>query len=348
MSITNTREFELPFSLNKQTDIQTAISAAKVNQKLPYRTFAPSTTEFPDRVSDRQWYGKGHSHPTFWDPVTRRIALANREYSMTQLSGLWAPAFVLGSLATTQPDTATAPTVYDHALTFQGPESNKECLYTSLIEEAGAEYQNLISGAVVNSFNVRGDRDDHVVIGWEGFAREQAADATVLPALAASQSFFKILNATFSFGTSGGPSVISTETLNFNLAVSQNAQALYLPGSPAGEENLIAKVLIGDQTVSGQLRAFLDVTRRNLFLNNTECEITVTLSGDTITGAYKHQVTINVPHFKISAESFEEEGQTAAYVFTFDEESVLKGTEAFITWTVRTNIDGTDLLVVNP
>src|SRR4051812_42403510 len=124
MSIVNAREFEMAFSFNKQSAIGTAITTSQINKKLPQRGFAPSMQEFPNQVSDRQWYGKGHSFPTFRDNVNKRLVIPSREFSMTQYSALFAPAFVLGSLSSSRPNSATAPTVYDHQLTFQDPGTN--------------------------------------------------------------------------------------------------------------------------------------------------------------------------------------------------------------------------------
>ncbi|MGH9341991.1 MAG: phage tail tube protein, partial [Acidobacteriota bacterium] len=288
---------------------------------------------------------KGHSFTTFWDPVTQRIAIPSRELSMSQLSALHAPAFVLGKLVTTQPDSAGAPSVYKHELTFQDPLTNANCLSTSLIEKMGAEYQKLISGAVINSFSVRGQRTDHVTIAWEGFGRKQATDATALPALSSGQSFFKIVKAVFTFG-SGAGSDISAEVLSFDLKVTQDAQPWYLPGNASGDEKLLSKVLIGKQAISGSLTAYIASARRDLFLNNTECMLKVVLTGANISGSYDHSVTIEIPNLKIDSESIQEENQTAAYTFTFTEQSVLKvGSEEYFKWTVQTNISGTEILV---
>ena len=349
MSVVNAREFELAFSLNKQSALITGVTASQVNKALPQRGFAPSMQEFPAQVSDRNWYGKGHSFPTFRDIIYKRLVVPAREFSMSQLSALYAPAFVLGNLSTSQPNSASAPTVYDHTLTFQDPGTNPNCLFTSMIEKAGAEYQNLISGLVINSFTVRGERNDHVVLGWEGFARTMTSDATTLPALAASQSFFKLLKCDVRFGSSGGSYAtnVSGEVLSLNLNVTQNAKGFWLPGAASGSEELLSKVLIGDQAVSGSLTMFLDATRRSLFTGDTECELKITMWGSEIgaTG-YRHMVTITLPRVKGSAEGFSEVDGTTAYTFTFDENSVLKGSsDEFIQWTVRSNIDASELLV---
>ena len=83
---------------------------------------------------------------------------------------------------------------------------------------------------------------------------------------------------------------------------------MWMPGATAGEEDLVSLALIGKQGVSGHLRVFIDSTLRTLFTANTECEVTIVCVGATITGSYKRQVTLTIPHFKIPTIAFNEEG----------------------------------------
>jgi hypothetical protein len=340
---------QFAFSLNKQSAIGTGITASQINKMLPQRGFTPSTQEFPDQVSDRSWYGKGHSFATFKDNIDQRLVIPSREYSMTQLSALFAAANVLGSLASSQPNSASAPSVYDHSFTFQSPSSNPNCINTSFIEKMGGEYQNLISGAVINSYSVKAERNDHVVLAWEGFARKMASNATSMPSLAASQSFFKLLKADIRFAASGGSYAtrISTDVLSMSFNITQNAKGWWLPGAASGEENLLSKALIGDQAASGSLVCFIDSARRNLFLNDTECELRVTFVGDQIgSTGYYNQVQLTFPHVKISAEAFSEIDMQTAYTFTLSEDTILKGvSDPYLTWAVRCAVDTSELLV---
>src|SRR5512139_3067098 len=107
-------DLQMAFSLNKQTDMATAIASNLIDRMLPYRTFAPSVQEFPDAISDKDWYGKGHSFATFWDPITKQVTMPAREYSLSNLSALFAPAFVMGALSSAQPYSGSDPEVYDH------------------------------------------------------------------------------------------------------------------------------------------------------------------------------------------------------------------------------------------
>jgi hypothetical protein len=343
MPIVNTREFEWAFSLNKQSDILTAITVSQINKMLPQRGFQPFMLEHPNSVSDRQWYGKGRSFPTFRDIVTKDLVIPSREFSMTQLSALFAPAFVMGKLSSNN----TTGAVWTHTLTFQDPLTTPSVLFTTLIEKAGGEYQNKLSGAYLSQFAIKANRTDHVTMTWQGKARAQASDATSLPALSTGQSFFKLLQSTFKFGASGGSSGISAEVLEFNMTVSQNPQEFWLPGAASGQENLLAKVLIGDQTVQGDITIFMDSTLRNLFLNQTECELIVYLYGDQIASTgYYQTITITIPHFKLSSENISDLNSTAALKLTFDQNSVLKNAASeFMSWAVQTDVTSAELLV---
>lgn len=348
MSVVHSRAFSWAFSLNKQSALSTGVTPSQINKMLPQRGFAPFVFTPDATVSDAMWYGKGRSFPSFWEIVSNRLVIPAREFSMSQLSALFAPAFVLGKLTTVQPNTSVSPTVYQHTLTFQDPLSNQNCLSTSFIEHAGGEYQKLISGAVIDSFNIKAAEKDHVVMGWQGFARKAATDATSMPSLATGQSFFKLLNARIDFGAAGAASNFSTSILDLNLTVTQNAQPWWLPGAASGDESLLSKVLIGDQQVSGDMTIFLDNTTRNLFLNQSECEITITFVGGVIPAqsTYRYQVQAVIKHFKISAESFADQQQTVAYKLTFDKSSVLKNVnDEFFSWIVQTDTDASELLV---
>lgn len=347
MSVQRAKDYQYAFSLNKQSAIGTGITPSQINKALPQRGYAQTMLEFPDSVSDKGWYGKGHSFATFQDVIDQLIRVPSREFSLTPVGALHAAAFVLGSLSSTQPSTAAAPTVYDHSFTFQNPTTNPNCLTTSCLEKVGGEYQNLISGLVVNMFQLKADRKDHVTIAWEGFGRKQATNATTMPALTAS-SFFKILQGDIRLGASGGSYAtnISTEVLSMDLKFTQNAKPWFLPGAASQQESLMSKALIGDQLCSGTLVCFIDSARRNLFINRTECELRLTLVGDAIAGGYYNQIQITFPHVKIATEGFSVIDDQIAYTFNFSEETIFKGTsDPYVTVAVRAAIDASELLV---
>jgi hypothetical protein len=340
-------DLEVAFSLNKQSAIGTAIAAASIDRVLPYTGFAPVVGEHPDSNSDKDYYGKGHSFATRWNPITKRFVIGSREFDLSNLSALFAPAFVMGDLTTTNPSTA-APTVYDHKFVFQDPSTNEECLYTSLIEKLAGVEQNLISGAVIEQFTLTGSLKDHVKIGWQGFARQMVANAAAMPALSAESSFFTTLGGTFTFGATGAAIDISTKLTQWNMTFNQNPSPWFLPGNPAGQKDLLTKAKVGKQSVSGQIVVLFESTaQRTLFRNNTECTLSIVLLGSQIgtTGLY-YTITLTIPHLKIPSESFAEEQEQATLTIPFTEQSVLKATgDDYVSMTVRCDEDDTKLLV---
>jgi hypothetical protein len=341
----NTREFESCFSLNKQSAIGTALAAAAIDRKLPYRGFGPPTVEFPAAISDDGWYGRGTNFPTFWDPIQKRVVIPARQYSMTPLSAMFGLGYVMGAVSSTQPNSAGYSTIYDHAFTFQDSETNMECNYTSIIEKAGDRWQKLIHGVVLESCTIAGNQSDHVTIQWQGFGRDQADDATSLPEVSAS-SFFNFRRSTLAFGASGATANIGDALTNFTFTFSQNPNARRNAGAAAGEETLISKVLVGKQRVSGSITLDqMDSDLRDLFLDNDECELTLVCIGDLIAGSYYHQVTINIPHFHIPSESFGEDADLATITIPFNEQTVITADgDPYCTVTVRTDINDDDIL----
>lgn len=341
-------DLTMAFSLNKQAVIGTAMADIALDRMLPFRTFAPSVQEFPNSISDKDWYGKGHSFATFWDPITKQVTVPSREYSLSNLSALFAPAFVMGKLVTTQPNSSTAPTVFDHKFTFQDPISYPETLYTAFIEKMGSIYQRKVIGAVIEQFTLTGQRTDHVVVAWQGFAREMEASVAAMPSMVA-QSFFKTICGTFKFNASGSGIVdVSTKLLSWNLTINQAPNKFWLPGNGVGKESFLSKNRVGKQGVSGQMVVLLeDAVQKALFEANTECELSIVIQGDLIpTTTYYNTVTILIPHFKIPTEAFGEEQDQVSHTLPFNEQTIFKsGSDDVVSITVRGTEDATKLLV---
>jgi len=198
------REYEQIFSLNKQADIKTPVAVGQVNKQRSLRGFSPSTEQRPAIVSDRAWYGKGHSHPTFYDVVQRFYAIDAQERSATNLETLYAAAYVMGSVVTTQPDSAGAPDEYLYTITWQDLSVNKEVLYTTMYEKMGAEWTKRLSGVYLNSFTLTGARDDHVVLSFDGAARKRE-DAVITSPGISSAVFFKTLCGQVKLGDADNP-----------------------------------------------------------------------------------------------------------------------------------------------
>ena len=345
MSTVHTREYEQIFSLYKQTDISTEILDANMTKQRSIRSFAPAVQEQVN-ITDRQWYGKGHSHPTFVDTIQKRITINGQERSATDLELLYAASYVMGNVLTTQPDSAAKPLQYQHAITWQDLSTNKQVLYTSLIEKFGAEIQHKIIGAYLSSFTLTGNRDDHVVLSFEGGGREfDSAGVFTSPGITTA-SFFKTLFGTVLFGDADAPAAISGSVLSFNLTVSQNPQLLHLMGNADGDEKYLSEVLIGDQTASGSVVIKIDSAQRTRFTAETPSELVLTLGSPDLIEGDKKSCEIRLYNLRISDENWSEEGQTIAYTMNFNEDSVMKvGADEHIKITMITNIDDSEILV---
>jgi len=345
MGTVHSREYEQIFTLYKQPDIGTEVLDANLDKQRSIRSFAPAK-EVQVNITDRQWYGKGHSNPTFVDTIQKRIQIDGQERSATDLELLYALAYVMGNVVTTQPDSASKPLQYQHVITWQDLSTNKEVLYTSIHEKFGSEIDHKIVGAYISSLTLTGNRDDHVLLNWNGGGREFDTSGTVTSPGLTTASFFKTLFGTVDFGVAGSAADISAEVLNWNLTISQNPQLMHLMGNTSGEEKLVSRVLIGDQTVSGSVTILVSSTHRNRFLNETTCELVLTLgSPDTVNSDAK-SCEIRLYNARISDENISEDGQTIAYTMNFNEDSVMKtDSDEHIQVTMITDIDASELLV---
>ncbi len=350
MSIQHTRSYKFGFALNKQSDVYTPVADAKLSYMRSLRTFAPITREYPAQVSDRAWFGKGHGWPTFWDGIQQRYVLPSTERSATSLELLYAAAYVMGHVVTSMPNSTAYPAEFQHVITWQDIATNKEVLFTTLVEQMGAEYKKKLTGAWISQFTVTGDRADHVRLSLEGGGRKYEDWAGSMPTIS-NAAFYKTLFGTVKFGPDTALVLNSDQVLSYNFTFNQNPQPYHLMGEPAGEEGLVSKVLIGDQTVSGQIVIFVDVTARNLFLNQTRMGLELNLISPTTIGAstVKHSCKIEIPHLQLISEAFGEDGQTVSYTLAISEDSVLKiDPDEHAKLTFLTDIGATELLVVSP
>ena len=343
----HTREFESAFAFYKQSAIGTALAGANIDYKLPYRGFSPTKGEFPAAISDDDWYGRGTNFPTFWDPTQFLVRIPPREYSMTNVSAMFALAFVMGAVSSTQPNSASYGTVYDHEFTFQDTESNMDCNYTTIMEKAGDAWQDRISGVVLEQCTVSGNQGDHVLLQWQGFGRTRTSSSYPLPALTTGTSFFNFRRCTLSFGASGAAADVSDKMTAFTFTLNQNPNIRRNAGASAGEETLISRVVVGKQRISGSFTLDqLDSDLRDLFLDNNNCELTIVCYGDVISSTpYYHQLTISIPSFYIPDQPFGEDGDLTTITIALNEETVIKATgEDYCSLTVRTNIDDSQIL----
>lgn len=345
MPTVHSREYEQIFSLYKQSDISTEILDANMNKQRSIRSFAPAVQDHTN-ITDRSWYGKGHSFPTFVDTIQKRITINGQERSATDLELLYAAAFVMGNVVTTQPDSAAKPLKYLHTITWQDLSTNKQVLYTSLHEKFGSEIDHKIIGAYLSSFTLTGNRDDHVVLSFEGGGREYDTSGTVASPGITTASFFKTLFGTVAFGDADSPAAISSSVLSWNLKVSQNPQPLHLMGNATDEEKYLSEVLIGDQTVSGSVTIKIDSSQRTRYTGETISELVITLGSPDTVNSDRKSCEIRLYNLRISSENWAEEGQTIAYTMNFDENSVMKvGSDEHLQIALTTNIDDSEILV---
>ncbi len=353
MTLTNihSREIETAFSLYKQADASTPLTASNVDKKLAYRSFAPANGEIPASVGDASWYGKGDNFGSFWSPIQRQVVLPSRQYSMTDLAALWAFAFTMGKDTVTQPDSAGAPSVYDHAIEFQDVESEIECKYTSILQKFGLLWEDLITGLVLQQCSIEGSADDHVSLSWQGVARNKATSAQALPAISSTGGFFNFRRSTCSFGAQASPAAIGAQLTNFQITANQNPNIRRNAAASAGQETYFSKALVGLQRFTGSITLdALDSDLRNLFDNNTECSLTLVCIGAQIGAtAYYRQVTIYVPHLYIPAFNLGEDGDITNVQIPFNEETVIKsGSDPYARVTIRTTIDDSAILEEEP
>lgn len=349
MPTVNTREYQFAFSLFKQANIGNQLANSAINKLRPIRTFAPIVEEHPAVVSDQAWFGKGHSQPTFRDRIQRQYVMNAQERSATALETLYAAAFVMGNVVTIQPDSGGNPNEYQHTVTWQDQATNKEVLYTSVVEAMGNEFKKILIGAWIDEFTMTGNRDDHVTVSWTGGGRQYKDSLITLPSISTS-AFYKTLFGIVKFGLADAVLDISAEVLSWTLTVSQNPQLMWLMGNSAGAEDLLTEVLSGDQTVSGNFVIKVNKLHRDRFLDQDTVELHLILKSPTLIDANAHQLTIKLHNLKIASEDWGEEGQTVAYTLNFDQESVLKiDPDEHLTFLFDfSDIDSSELLVTSP
>ena len=339
-----TKTFRYAFGLNKQTAVGTPIAAAKLAYRLPFEGFSAADLNTDAMSSDRNQYGKGHDFATRHERINERIVIPQRTYDLTPLSAVWAPSFVLGGLTNEAHIGWQA-----HIFTFQDKYTQQECLYTSMVEDAGA-YKELITGLVVNQFTLDFSMNQHVMISWDGQAFSRATSAIAIPALSTQECFFKARVATFSFGASPS-SDVGASVVGGQLTFSQNPQVVYAGGASEANAKKPSYFLIGRQGLTGNLRVLMNSTFRNLFVDETECELIITLDGLTEIDAtgQNYLVVITVPHFKIATAAMSEGGEWTEMTLAFTEETVLKDSvDDLVTYEVDSDLSNADILTASP
>ncbi len=342
----NPRHYQFVFSLNRQADIETPVADTALKYQRDIRSFAPIVQNRPAVISDRQNYGKGHSHPTFHDVIQKSYVLNAQDRSATNLEALYGLYYVMGNLVSTVPD-STSPNEWKHVLTWADL-TNREVLYTTVLEIMGAEYTKMLAGVYLNSVTFTGNRADHVTMSFEGGGRKYV-DSTVDAPGISTAVFFKTLYGLVKFGEAGSEADISAKVFSWTLTISQNATPVWRMGNASGEEQDITKVMIGDQVVSGNIVIEVDKDHRDLFLSHETVGLELICRSPDVIDTKQHELKFILPAMHISSEAFGEEEQSVTYTLTFDEDTVLKSTgKEHIQVEMLTNIDDSEIGVVSP
>lgn len=314
MSILQALLFDWAFGHLVQSDILTPLSGGSLTKSLPYAEFSPALAQKEFRT-DAAYFGKGHPYATYSVPVTE-IQSFGRTFDATSEALSWALSLLMGDVVTSGP----AGAIYTHDITFVNPITQQECLYTSIIEKAGNEYQNLLSGVWLDSVSLTANKTDLIRLALTARARRRTANATSMPSTTPS-TFFQTNYATFTFGARGAPVSVSESVQGWTLNLAQNPDVRYAAGQTSGEEKFVRYALIGRQTISGSISLFISATHRDLFLNDEICELTITCKGIS---DVNHKLIINIPKFKIQSEGIAQDGETTVATFNFNEDTVLK------------------------
>ena len=306
--------FTWGFGQRKQSDVLTPVAASNLNRSLAYRNFEPAMME-KGIHSDRQYYGKGHDFASRVDVLTERIRFG-RTMDATSQALAWALSLLMGKVTTTGADP------YEHKLEWQDSGTNKECLYSSILEKAGNEYQKLISGVFVESVGITAEPAQNLQIATVLSGRKQVANTDTIPAIT-PDIVFRTNHARFTFGPTGSEVAQAEEVVRWTLNLGQNPDVRWVPGQTSGEEKLLRYALLGAQTVSGSITFFLNNTLRNLFLDHKQCGITITNKG---VNDVDEEFVVKIPAFQITAEQLPEGGATTELMLEFNEDSVIKDT----------------------
>lgn len=314
MSIQRPTNYSWAFAQRKQSDVFTAISAGSLDKSLPYTEFNPALME-KEIYSDRLYIGKGHDFSSRVDQLSQRFRFG-RTFDATSESIAYALSLLMGKVSTTGP----VSTIYSHVVEFESPLTMKECMYTTVIEKAGSEYQKLISGVFMESVSLTAEGKQNLKIAFVASGRTQIDNATSLPAITKSV-VFRSNHATFQFGATGAQVGISESVTKWNLTLAQNPDVRWMPGQTSGEEKYLRYALVGAQTIGGSISFFLNSTLRDLFQAHSQCGVTILCKGvDNV----NHELKIEIPCFQISSEAQAVSGQTTELTLAFNEDSVIK------------------------
>ena len=316
------------YSLNKQSDIGTAIVDAKVQYIRPIDGVSPVSI-VKQTISDANHSGKGNSHPSYFRVGGESFEIGSQARDCTDHELAMALFMVFGAVASVS---TGAPIHWEHTFTLQAIAASPESLYTTFMEQLGdgtaPGYKRKIVGAWLDqmTIDIPAARDSFCKLTWQGRARQLvAAGGITVPSAVTPASFMLPAYTTLKFGEAAAP-VISSKGISGSLTFNKNSQPKNRWGNPTGEELLIARADVGRQQVTGSLTFELDDVLRQHFIDDDTLEIILTLVSDDQTGTsgVPKKCEITLPAVKIGSEGFGVEDQTMTYTVNFPEGAVLK------------------------
>ncbi len=331
MSVVRPTIYEWAFAQAKQTHLFVPIAGASLTKKLPYREFTPVTQEKAIH-SDRPYFGKGHDFAERVDEIGQQPHFS-RTFDATSESLSWGLSLLMGSVSTGAPSSG----IYPHTIKFVSPAVQKECLYTTIIEKAGNEYQKLVAGVYIESVALTAEGRENIQIAVTASGRKQVDDVTVLPAVTKTV-VFRHNHATMNFGSTGTEVEISDQVVRWSLNLAQNPDVRWMPGQSSGDEKYMRYAFVGTQAISGSIAFFMDKTLRDLFLNHDKCGLTISNYGVLDS---RHKFKIEIPVVYINQEAIAQGGQTTELTLSWNEDVTLKDADVVkspITITLENNL----------
>lgn len=335
----------LAWSLNHQSAVGSEVLDANIQYMRPVKEMRAWTINKLS-VSDQGHFGKGHEFATSSQALRQSYELASANRFATDLDVLMAARFVMGAVASSQPDAIGSPNTYEHAITFQAVTTN-EPAYASFIEymhdgaDPGWEYK--YSDACITEFSLSGQNDDNVNLAWQAIALTRADETASVPSAVSTASVFKSQRAALSFGAEGAAATISAKLLTWNLTVRNQAGIKWRAGQASGIASG-SRIDIGERQVTFTAQLELDDTERILFENHSECVLTLTLSSDDQVDSADKTIVISIPHLVLTDESFGQEEFTITWNMTMNESGLLlQGGDEPLTITISTDIDDSEI-----
>lgn len=200
---------------------------------------------------------------------------------------LWRHAF--GSVATSQPDAAGAPTVFDHLFTFGSLSALGLTAQVGKPDRDGTVHPFTYNGCKITGWNLGAAVND---IGKCGFTFN-GEDETTATALATATYPTGLVPLTFA-GVSLSIAGSTVDAASFNV---QCDNGLKTDRFKLGQRTRSKAIETAYRVPTGTVDAeYVGLTAYNRYLNGAEASLVALFTGPTITGTYKHQLelTLNV------------------------------------------------------